>query len=329
MIKLNVETYGKKDAIGFLPSDLLKYAPKFTGRKERTEAQIQAMVDSLLSEGQLQDVAYWIDFNRHPILIAGMTRALAANRINERGLTDVTGFTYSEKNPFILTGRCKTVKQGKDGELEALFLTWFENAAETRTALNPVDEATFINVLSENYGLTDTQIAERLRQKPAWVSRRKSVLLLDADTQNKLAHGEISFDTAMTVLDIAPEDRTAVVAAAVEAAPVTKKGKKKVTAKAVKAAARQLKAKTAPVVAADGTTTQKNLKRTEGEFNAWLDEAIEATAVGPYQSFLFGMKDFRNGVISVDELNTLGSILDGDEEVLAAHADGYDEVPEL
>ena len=329
MIKLSVDTYGKKDAIEFLPSDLIKYAPKFTGRKERTEAQIMKMVDSLLSEGQLQDIVYRIDFDRHPVLIAGMTRALAANYINEHGLTDVAGNKYSKRNPFILTGRCKTIKQDKEGELEALFLTWFENAQETRTALTAVDEATFINVLSENYGLTDVQIAERLRQKPQWVSNRKKVLLLDTATQNKLAAREISFDTAMTVLDIAPEDRTAVVAAAVEAAPVTKKGKKKVTAKAVKVAARKLKAKTAPVVAADGTTTQKSLKRTESEFNAWLDEAIEATAVGPYQSFLFGMKDFRNGSISADELNMLGSILDGDEEALAARAGGYDEVPEL
>src|SRR5471030_3056031 len=139
MIKLNVETYGKKDAIGFLPSDLIKYAPVFTGRKERTEVQIQKMVESLLTEGQLQDVVYRINFDRQPVLIAGMTRALAAARINELGLTDAAGNKYSLMNPFILTGRCKSIKQDRDGELDALFLTWFENATETRTALNALD----------------------------------------------------------------------------------------------------------------------------------------------------------------------------------------------
>ena len=299
MIKLNVETYGKKDSIGLLPADLIKFAPKFTGRKERTEAQIQKMVESLLSEGQIEDVVYRPNFERQPVLIAGMTRALAADRINKEGLTDAKGNTYSEKTPFILTGRCKTFKQDKSGDLEALMLTWFENASDTRTPLTAVDEAAFITVLSENYGLTDAEIAKRLRQEPAWVSRRKNALLLDTETQSKLAAGLISFDTAMTYLEIAPEDRASVTAAAVEAVGEGKK----VTAKAVKEAARKT-----------GAKTRKSLKRTEGEFNTWLDEAIEATAVGPLQNFLFGMKDFRNGVIDAAELNALSVKLEGNEE---------------
>ena len=299
MIKLSVDTYGKKDSIGLLPADLIANAPKFTGRKERTEAQIAKMVTSLLTEGQIEDIVYRINFERQPVLIAGMTRALAADRINKQGLTDVKGNKYSDKSPFILTGRCKNFKQDKSGDLEALMLTWFENSTDTRTPLTAVDEAEFITVLSENYGLTDAEIAKRLRQEPAWVSRRKNALLLDTETQNKLAAGEISFDTAMTYLEIAPEDRANVTAAAVEAVGVGKK----VTAKAVKEAARKT-----------GAKTRKSLKRTDGEFSTLLDELIETSAVGPLQSFLFGLKDFRNGVIDAAEVKALSAKLEGNEE---------------
>jgi hypothetical protein len=304
MIKLTVPTFGKKDALGFRASDLLANLPAFTGRKDRTEEQIQNMVTSLLTEGQIEDVVYRINFDRKPVLVAGVTRALAAERITKQGLTDAKGFTYNEENPFILTGRCKNFKQGKEGDLEALFVTWFENSAATRTPMTEVDQAEFINVLSENFGLNDTQIAEKLRLKTQRVAALKRILLLDSTTQAKLAAGEISFDTAMTAVEIAPEAREAAFATA----KTTKAGK--VTAAGLAAAARE-----------QGAKTSKSLKRSAKEENAWLKKAIETTAVGPVQSFLFAFVDFKKGVITEADLDAALANLSGEEvEVNAAAA---------
>src|ERR1044071_3234361 len=179
MIKLNVPTFGKKDAIGFRPSDLLANLPAFTGRKDRTEEAIASMVESLLNEGQIQDVSYRISFDRKPILITGVTRALAADRINKQGLksvrTDadgkVTEIKHSEENPFVLTGVCKNVS-----EIDALFQTFRENDGETRTPMTMSDEVAFVNLLNTGYNLTAQQISDKLRKNLAWVTNRLKVV---------------------------------------------------------------------------------------------------------------------------------------------------------
>lgn len=282
MIKLTVPTFGKKDAIGFRPSDLLASLPKFTGRKERTEEAIVAMVESLLNEGQIQDVTYRISFDRKPILITGVTRAMAADRINKQGLTDAKGNAYSEESPFILTGVCKNVS-----ELDALFQTFRENDSETRTPMTMEDEISFVNVLNTNYNLTPQQISDKLRKNLAWVTNRLKVVTLDAATMEKLNKGEIKLDTAVTITNIDPEKREAVVAAAVAADG-------KLTAAGVAEAARQT-----------GAQTGKTLKRTEKQVKDWMKAQIEANPEGDARTaFLFALLDFRQGANTVEDLNT-------------------------
>jgi hypothetical protein len=280
MIKLNVATYGKKDAIGFLPADLIANLPAFTGRKDRTEEAINAMVESLLTEGQIEDVVYRISFDRKPILVTGVTRALAADRINKQKLTDPNGNTYSDKNPFILTGRCKNVN-----DLDALFLTYRENAGDTRTPMTELDEAEFCNVLSENYGLSDAETGKKLRKPAQWVANRKKILVLDKATQEKLTSGQIDFNTALTATEIAPEDRPAAFAAAA----TTAKGK--VTAAALTAAAE-----------ATGAKTGKTLKRTEKMVNEWMKDKINSTE-GPVSDLLSALMHYRKGTVSVEDLD--------------------------
>jgi hypothetical protein len=280
MIKLNVATFGKKDAIGFLPADLIANAPKFTGRKERTEESIAAMVTSLLTEGQIQDIVYRIGFDRKPILIAGMTRALAGDRINKQGLTDAAGNMYSETNPFVLTGRCKNVN-----ELDALFATFRENDGDTRTPLTMSDEVAFVNVLNTNFNLTAQEISEKLRKNLAWVTNRLKVVSLDAATMEKLNSGEIKLDTAVTLTEIDPEKREAVVAAAVAADG-------KLTAAGVAEAARQT-----------GAQTGKTLKRTEKQVKDWTKAKANEAPVGPVKDFLFALLDYRQGTNSTEDLN--------------------------
>jgi ParB-like chromosome segregation protein Spo0J len=288
VIKLAVQTYGKKDNIGFLPADLLANLPAFTGRKKRTPQQIQKMVDSLLKEGQIQDVVYRISFDRKPVLVAGVTRAMAGDRINKEGLTDAKGNTYTEANPFILTGRCKSFKQDRSGELDALCMTWFENAEDTRTPLNDVDVSAFIEVLSENYGLTDAQIAERLRQEVSWVISRKRVATLDTATQTALAAGSISFDAAMVAGEIDPAVRSAAFA---KAAAAVGDGKK-VTASALAEAARDL-----------GAATGKPLRRTEKQVKDWMKAKAKEAPESCATDFLLALFDYRQGTNTTEDLD--------------------------
>ena len=281
MIKLAVKTYGKKDALGFAPADLLASLPAFTGRKNRTPEAIRAMAESLLTEGQIQDVTYRIGFDRKPVLITGVTRALAADLIGKEKMTHPkTGVTYSDENPFILTGVCKNVN-----DLEALFQTFHENNADTRTPMNELDEAMFCNVLVETYGLSDADVAKRLRKPSQWVTNRRKLLTLDPATQDKLTAGEIKFDTALAATNIAPEDRPAVFAAA-EAAT-----EGKVTASALAAAAE-----------ATGAKTGKPMKRTEKQVNDWMKNKI-ATTEGPVTDLLSALLSYRKGIATADDLD--------------------------
>ena len=88
-IKLSVETHGKKDVFAFDPRDLVKNFGAYTGRKERTDAQIDAMVETLLADGQIEPFLYRKGFDGEPIPITGHTRILAAVRIAEIGRAHV------------------------------------------------------------------------------------------------------------------------------------------------------------------------------------------------------------------------------------------------
>jgi uncharacterized protein with PIN domain len=297
MIKLNVSTYGKKDALGFLPADLLANLPKFTGRKDRTEEQIEAMVVSLLEEGQINDLTYRISFDRKPILITGVTRTLAADRINKEGLTDSKGRTYSNEEPFILSAVCKNVS-----ELDALFQTFRENDGDTRTSMTKTDEIEFVTVLNQNYGLTVQQISEKLRKDLAWVTNRLKVVSLDAATLAKLDSGEIKLDTAVALTDIEPEFR----AAAVDAAN-TADGK--VTAAGVAEAARKL-----------GAKTGKAIKRSEKQVKDWMKAKINEAPESPAAVLLTALLSYRAGIATLDDLDEAYAAVQTTTEVAVAAA---------
>ena len=298
MIKVTVDTYGKTDAIKFLPADLLANLPAFTGRKDRTEEQIQEMVTSLLEDGQINDLTYRLSFDRKPILITGVTRALAADRINKQGLTDSKGNKYSKKEPFVL----RAVYQNLS-ELEALFQTFRENDGGTRTAMTMGDEIAFVNVLNSNYGMTPQQISDKLCKNLAWVTKRLTAVTLDQDTLAKLNAGELSLDTAVTVNAIEPKFR----AAAIEAAN-TAEGK--VTAAGVAEAARNL-----------GAKTGKTIKRSDKQIKEWLKSKLGADAPEtPAKAFLFAFLDFKNGVNSIEDMDLAYAALVADENVSSAAA---------
>lgn len=281
--KFSVETHGKQDAYGFVPSDLVSNFAKFTGRATRSEESIDKMVESLLIDGQEQPFTFRKGFGDVPIPITGHTRILAADRINQQGLGG-----YSNENPFIVKGLMKSVN-----EEEAILHTFRENDDETRTPTNALDKAFLIRVLSENYGYSDSQIADKLRKAPAWVAQHRALLELDSATQSKVAGGDISVNTAVTLANVAPEDREKVLSLASASS-----GGKKPTERSVANAART-----------SGARTSKSIKRVEKDFTDWVKANTDIYAAGPKQAFMFGILDYRSGKIDEVELTKLYNAL--------------------
>ncbi|SRR5579883_702581 len=307
-IKLSVETYGKKDVFAFDPRDLVKNFAAYTGRHERTEQQINDMVQSLLVEGQLQPFLYRKGEKGQPIPVSGHTRILAALRIIERKLQDkdVTKPAYGPKNPFLVYGMLRP----NIDALEALLLTFRENSDDTRTPPNDLDVAYLIKELSEVHQLKDVEIAQRMRRPASYVSKHRRLLGLDDEHQAQVRQGEMRFDTALAVTDVAAKDRKRVVEKAKEATGG------KITAASVKTAARELGAETA------GKTATA---RTDAEWKKWL--AVQSTNTGFHGDGRLvkvyrGILAWREGSIDDVELRDRFAELEAGPKVEAPKWDG-------
>ena len=296
-IKLSVQTYGKKDVFGFDPRDLVKNFAAFTGRKERTEESIEAMVLSLLAEGQEQPFTYRKGFKGAPVPITGHTRILAAARITERRLKGTAGgqieIQYGPKNPFIVHGMLRQCN-----DLEALLHTFRENDDETRTPPTPIDHANLIRVLGETHGLKDAEIAEKLRKPASWVSKHRRLLDLDTVTQQQTSQGDLKFDAALAATSVEPKRRQEVIQRAKD------DGDGKVTAAGIKKAARDLKVETV------GKTATA---RTDAEWKTWL--RIQATGAafhgdGRLVNVYRGILAWREGTLDDIELRDRFAVLE-------------------
>ena len=295
MIKFSTPTHGKKDAPGFLPADLLANFAPYTGRQKRTDEQIAEMVASLLANGQEVPITVRKGFKSEAIPVTGHTRILAANRINEEGLTGYridpatggkTQIKYGPENPFVLTAIVRNMN-----ETEALFASFIENA--DRTDLTPADYALFLQIASTTTQMTDGQIAEKLGKQPSFISNLRKFLTLDIDTQREVLNGGVKFNTAVDILSkIEPTKRAEVVAKA-----KANNGGKATGAALARAAAEV------------GAETATKLKRTDAEVKRFLDEQIIGMENKPefaaVRAFLFGMKDFRAGAIGETEFSAL------------------------
>lgn len=258
-LSVSVQTYGKRDGYGFNACDLVPNFAAFTGRKSRTEEQIDKMVDSLLRHGQEQNFLYRKGFNEEPIPVTGHTRILAGARITDRRMKSLCGkIQYGPENPFPIFGTFR-----KMNEFDAMFHTFAENDDETRTAMNAVDIALFISTAKQSGNMTTAQLAAKMGKSVSWISQHESVIEMDHSTQNGLAAGDFSLNTALTISEVAPVDRSAVVE---KARNDHKAGR--VTAAGVAQAARDLKATTKP-------TARMAPKWTRVEFCAILQQFID------------------------------------------------------
>lgn len=283
-LKLSVQTYGNRDVFGFSPIDLVSHFSSFTGRSERSQEAIDAMAVSLLKFGQEQPFPFRKDFAGNPVPIGGHTRILGALKITNECMTDDAGVQYSPENPFRVYGFYRQMN-----DMEAVIHTFVENDDPTRTPLNDVDHALLIRVLSENYGLTDADIAVKLGKNASWVAKHKLVLELDHGTQAMVAAGDLSLDAAvMVVAAIEPSQRPAVI----ERAKASNNGK--ATSAAIRQASTEL-----------GATTHGKLKRTHADLKQWIGDMKMEFVPGPGQDFFHGITNYLAGEITADELTEL------------------------
>lgn len=284
-IKMSVKTYGKKDALGYLPEDLIRYFSEFTGRVERSEEAIEKMVQSLLQQGQLQPILYYKGFGDVPITIAGHTRILAADRINQRCLGG-----FSPANPFIITGILKQVN-----DLEALLMTFTENDDETRTGINALDRATTVRILHDKYNLSVPDIAKKLLKSEVWVNQHLTLLSLDQQTKQHITSGELGVSAALVLTQVAPEDRPTVVALAKEQDKKAgrKGGSKAVTERSVRTAARE-----------SGARTSTNIRRKATDLVRFMNTSKGQTPGGAAYDFLTGVDEYMAG--RIDDAALLG-----------------------
>lgn len=219
-VKFSIDS-SRGENFRFDPDELI--FSDFTGRKYgASEAAIQKMVDSILVDGQLQDIGVRKNFEGQAVVIFGHTRVLAIRRINELKLV----------TPKMLV----RAVYFNCNEEEAAIMTLRENDDDTRTAITPIDLAFFIRQLETRYGYSDKDIAEKMQKKPSEISNLRKLLELDTPTQKRIASGEINLHTALALVKVAPEDRGAVLSLAAEVP--SKNGKTKITASKVAATAR-------------------------------------------------------------------------------------------
>ena len=248
----------RSESCRFHPEDLV--FSEFTGRRHgASESDIDKMVKSLLlPAGQLQDIGVRKDFSGKPVIIFGHTRVQAARRINAQKLTS---------EPFLIRGSFFNVN-----EEEAAIMTIRENDDDTRTPISCIDLAYLVRELETRYGYSNQSIADKLGKQATQLSLYRKLLTLDNKTQETIAHNRMSLNTALSIVNVAPEDRESVLALAAEGKRVTSTSIAKVAKEA-------------------GANTQQSFKHTLSDLKKVLGETKSNYLAASILSYLNGDMD--------------------------------------
>lgn len=248
----------------------LKFS-NFTGRKQGlNEESVEKLVDSILASGQLQPIGIRKNWENEPIVIFGHHRAEAIKRINERGLA-----------PEDMLVDCVFFNVNEE---EAAILTIQENNDDTRTPISCIDMAFLIRELETRFGYTQQQIADKLGKQQTQVSQYRKLLTLDEKMQNKIVQDNINFSAALALVNVAPDEREAVL-------DLSKEGSKKVTATKVAKVARE-----------SGARVKTSVKRTMAEFRVFLSDLAESSKDNHVQQTASGILEYLNGEMSDKQL---------------------------
>ena len=162
-----------------------------------------ALAANIKETGQLQAVVVTkIPKTDTYQLIAGYRRLAAIQLINE-GLPEDKQL------------KVKAISITRD-DLES----FLDNIAENheREGLTPMDYAIQIRRLTEEYGWSQKQCADKYNRTPAWVSQHLSLTRLNHDIKQRVDHGLITFTDAVSMAANATSDEQREVSKAIEEA---------------------------------------------------------------------------------------------------------------
>lgn len=190
--KINAGEVNRGDLF-FVPPSEIVVDEGVNGRwMPHDEASVAELVQSYEynGQGQLQPVMVRKVEDNKVALVAGYRRLKAALKYNE---------LHPDK-PMKL----KCVLTTVNGE-EALVRNISENRERKETSV--VDDAYNMRRLREDYGWTDTKIAEFYKVSAAYISQLKKVLTLNRNLQVKIHTKTLSLQAALALADLSEEEQ--------------------------------------------------------------------------------------------------------------------------
>lgn len=211
----------------FFPSDLLPFHNNYRFGSTDTsasviasrEAEIEAMVDSLCSEGQKQPILiHPVPGNRFQVH-AGDTRHQAFLRIEQRGIWP-WGKEEDGGRPRI---ECKVDTNGDPKRTFGTSIT--ENIG--RNTLNIIDIANAVAMATDEYKYTDAEILQKFQQAkadgtpkdPAWLPNMRRLARLPIEQKRKIYLKQMAASVGYILAEI-PEERHAEVLAEAAGEPL-------------------------------------------------------------------------------------------------------------
>jgi ParB family chromosome partitioning protein len=153
--------------------------------------KLRERAESMRDEGQLQPIKCIVRRNRQPLVVYGITRALAGRYGIEQGIL-----------PPDWTIRYEAL-DGETGDTKRLFLL---NLAENHAheSLSPQDYAAAVARMKSEFKMSHAEIAKRLKRAKSWVSGISRIPSLPVEWQVRIGQ-DITQDVAINLARLKPE----------------------------------------------------------------------------------------------------------------------------
>jgi ParB-like chromosome segregation protein Spo0J len=200
--------FGKRTGYALNPALIKLPDHSLQGRFGIKPKAVEEMAESLLTEGQKQNVIVRKDNENAPVLVAGFRRRAAALLINEKRNDKNFRAKLSEAaiakldamgdEPFVLEAKLESINE------KAAFLS---NVTENvgRIELSPMDRLKIIMVLRDTFKMKDAEIAAVFGKKPWYVYHHLKLSELSTRIQELVDAGVISLEVAAKTLVKVPE----------------------------------------------------------------------------------------------------------------------------
>lgn len=195
---LDAGEVGRIDVQTIYPQYLL-YDHKYNSRKDRhSDEVIQQMAASIVEFGQLQPaIGRKVDGNKVQV-VDGFCRCTAIAYINEHKLTP---------KPM------KVLIRVTDMNAEEAFLRSVAANIE-RSTTTPVDDAHAQRRLREDFGWSESRIAELYRKSVSQISNLRKLLVLSTAQKAEVANGSLPVSAAILLTELPENERQSTLEAA-------------------------------------------------------------------------------------------------------------------